>query len=229
MRSIIVVLSLFTATTLASTISASSAIISAATIISTASATSWASVQEQRRKRSVYENGKQTFIFKYVGHSNSLKLWWKNFQINNKKKNISLYGSGQSESTRAPPPEPTYMRKQLDARWSLHIVSLHKNFFESIFLWQTATAPDGIPLSSNAWTRCNARRGLGWWTSICCMLENNRVLKMFASHKFICRLPCQAGWWTRWIRLGSLRTSTLTSASRGSQFAMQISNYPLPS
>ena len=74
MRYIIVVLSLFTATTLASTISASSAIISAATIISTASATSWASVQEQRRKRSVYENGKQTFIFKYVGHSNSLKL-----------------------------------------------------------------------------------------------------------------------------------------------------------
>ena len=30
-------------------------------VISTTSATSWASVREQRRKRSVYENGKQLF------------------------------------------------------------------------------------------------------------------------------------------------------------------------
>ena len=35
-------------------------------VISTTSATSWASVREQRRKRSVYENGKQLFTQSFL-------------------------------------------------------------------------------------------------------------------------------------------------------------------
>ena len=110
-------------------------------VISTTSATSWASVREQRRKRSVYENGKQLFtqsvslVLKSTNQwqclqkiHRSLYLRRSNRQIRRQKNRIWYWEekswlSGLPESTRAPPPEPTYMRKQLDARFSTMEVS----------------------------------------------------------------------------------------------------------
>ena len=76
MRNLAVVVALLTSTiittsafTLLSTSTITSTIISifsTAIIISTASATSYASVQDQRRKRSVYENGKHTKTNTYM-------------------------------------------------------------------------------------------------------------------------------------------------------------------
>ena len=140
---------------------------------------------------------------------------------------IILRGSGQSESTRAPPPEPTYMRKQLDARLSLHFY-LGDNSPPIVSTPQTATAPDGTPLPPDARPRCN--KGVGSVTD-CANFVVVVVTHATCTSSHISRLPhCL---WpvftsrTRGTRLGSQRTSTLTSASPGSQFIMRTSNSPL--
>ena len=118
-------------------------------VISTTSATSWASVREQRRKRSVYENGKQLFTqsvslvlkstnqwqFLQIIHG-SVYLRRSSRKIRRQKNRIWYWEekswlSGLPESTRAPPPEPTYMRKQLDARF------LQWKFVKLIFFWMS--------------------------------------------------------------------------------------------